>query len=60
MALKLHIKKAFDTMDWVFILDVLAAFGFDNKFITWVSTVLASAKLPISVNGKVVGYFSCK
>ncbi|XP_019455048.1 PREDICTED: uncharacterized protein LOC109356167 [Lupinus angustifolius] len=33
LAIKLDIKKDFDTMDWNFIIDTLKAFGFNHKFI---------------------------
>lgn len=32
LAMKIDIKKAFDTMDWRFLLKVLQALGFDAKF----------------------------
>lgn len=60
LALKIDIKKAFDTMDWHFLLKVLQTFGFHNTFCNWVKAILDSAKLSISVNGHSVGYFSCK
>lgn len=60
IALKIDIKKAFDTMDWNFLLKVLHKFGFDPIFCNWVKVVLESAKLSIGVNVKFVGYFSCK
>ncbi|XP_019450635.1 PREDICTED: uncharacterized protein LOC109352905 [Lupinus angustifolius] len=60
LALKLDVKKAFDTIDWRFLMDTLKAFGFHNSFIHWIEVILNSAKLSISVNGHTVGYFSCK
>lgn len=59
VALKLDICKAFDTLDWKFILDVLKAFGFCDKFCDWVSTILQSARLSFSVNGHAAGFISC-
>lgn len=60
IALTIDIKKAFDSLDWNFLLKVLHQFGFDPIFCNWVKTVLLSAKLSISVNGNLVGFFSCK
>lgn len=40
LALKIDIKKAFDTMDWDFLLTVLHRFGFHDKFYNWVSVIL--------------------
>ncbi|XP_019433790.1 PREDICTED: uncharacterized protein LOC109340533 [Lupinus angustifolius] len=33
LAIKLDIKKPFDTIEWTFLLDTLQAFGFNSKFI---------------------------
>ncbi|XP_019433239.1 PREDICTED: uncharacterized protein LOC109340119 [Lupinus angustifolius] len=59
LAMKLDIKKAFDTIDWTFLLDTLHAFGFNTKFIHWINTILDSAKLSIIVNGNNVCFFKC-
>lgn len=60
LALKIDITKAFDTVDWNFLLKVLDAFGFDPKLCKWVGVILHFAKLSIFVNGKAAGYFSCR
>lgn len=59
VALKIDIRKVFDSLDWNFLIKVLLAFGFDSKFCKLVETILFSSKLSISVNGKATGYFSC-
>ncbi|MCH92961.1 RNA-directed DNA polymerase (Reverse transcriptase), partial [Trifolium medium] len=59
IALKIDIQKAFDTIDWLFLLDVLHKFGFGNTFCDWISEILHSARLSVLVNGKSVGYFNC-
>ena len=59
MALKVDIAKAFDTLDWNFLLRVLKAFGFNDIFCNWIQSILASAKISISINGKLHGFFSC-
>lgn len=60
LAMKFDIKKAFNTIDWLFLLKVLSVFGFDAKFCSWVKTILKSAKLSFLVNGNTIGFFSCK
>jgi hypothetical protein len=60
LALKIDISKAFDTLNWGFLLKVLKAFSFCEKFCSWIDTILKSAKLSISINGKLNGFFSCK
>lgn len=60
LVLKLDIKKAFDTLDWDFLLQVLQAVGFNSTFYRWITTILNSAKLSFAVNGRSVGFISCK
>ncbi|KAH6832231.1 hypothetical protein C2S53_005580 [Perilla frutescens var. hirtella] len=59
MALKLDITKAFDTMQWSFLMWMMKIFGFPEKFCAWIHTILASARLSVLVNGSPKGYFSC-
>jgi hypothetical protein len=59
LAIKIDIAKAFDTLDWHFLLKVLKSFGFCETFCNWIQTILHSAKLSISINGKQEGFFSC-
>ena len=59
IALKFDICKAFDTLDWNFLVMVLSNFGFSNVFINWILVILKSARLSILVNGKAIGFFSC-
>jgi hypothetical protein len=59
LALKIDISKAFDTINWDFLLKVLNSFGFSSKFCDWISAILKSAKLSISINGQLHGFFSC-
>jgi hypothetical protein len=60
LALKIDISKAFDTLDWVFLLKVLQAFGFNATFCSWINSILNSARLSISINGSHEGYFKCR
>ncbi|KAF1871994.1 hypothetical protein Lal_00012213 [Lupinus albus] len=47
LAIKIDIKKAFDTMDWSFILDTL---NFNETFQNWIRVIMHSVKLYIIVN----------
>jgi len=60
LAFKVDISKAFDTLDWKFLLKVLHKFGFNNRFCSWINKILNLASLSISVNGKQNGYFKCR
>ncbi|XP_058742332.1 uncharacterized protein LOC131614798 [Vicia villosa] len=59
LAFKVDIAKAFDTLDWSFLLKVLHQFGFNNIFCDWISSILKSANLSININGALSGYFKC-
>ncbi|XP_019447270.1 PREDICTED: uncharacterized protein LOC109350495 [Lupinus angustifolius] len=59
LAIKIDIKKAFDTLDWDFLLLTLKQFGFNHKFGNWIKIILDSARLSINVNDKMVGFFKC-
>ncbi|PNX83757.1 ribonuclease H, partial [Trifolium pratense] len=57
--LKIDISKAFDTLDWSFLLKVLKQFGFNSTFCHWIEVILSSANLSISINGTLHGFFHC-
>ncbi|XP_057811401.1 uncharacterized protein LOC131025621 [Salvia miltiorrhiza] len=59
MACKVDIKKAFDTIRWEFIMQVLRANGYHETFINWISIIFKSARLSILYNGQLTGYFPC-
>ena len=57
--MKIDISKAFDTLDWKFLLTVLKCFGFNEKFCKWIEVILNSTTLSININGSQHGYFHC-
>ena len=59
IAIKVDIRKAFDTLDWKFLIAVLGKFGFNNLFCDWILAILRSARLSILVNGNAVGFIPC-
>lgn len=59
MVMKFDVRKAFHMLDWNFLLQVLKAFGFDEKFISWIHSIV-SANLSLSVNGSAAVFFDCK
>lgn len=48
MEIKYDIRKAFDTLEWSFILQVLNAFGFSDMFVQWIHSIMLSARLSIN------------
>ncbi|CAN1822766.1 Transposon TX1 uncharacterized 149 kDa protein [Linum perenne] len=58
--LKVDIMKAFDSVDWNFILTVLEGMNFPLQFIGWISQCLVTSRFRVCVNGSSVGYFAEK
>ncbi|GKD07500.1 reverse transcriptase domain, reverse transcriptase zinc-binding domain protein [Tanacetum coccineum] len=59
-AFKMDIQKAYDTVDWVFLKEVLHGFGFHNRMISWIMECVGSTSFSISINGVLHGYFKGK
>lgn len=51
LALKVDIRKAFDTLEWSFLLKVLRQFGFSDTFCNWIEVILEFETLSICING---------
>lgn len=49
--IKLDIAKAFDSVRWDYLLEVLRAMGFGHKWCNWISTLLATATTSVFLNG---------
>jgi hypothetical protein len=47
---KLDITKAFDTIDWAFLPEVLTKLGFGQRWITMISDLLGTASTRVVVN----------
>ncbi|GJR84895.1 RNA-directed DNA polymerase, eukaryota, reverse transcriptase zinc-binding domain protein [Tanacetum coccineum] len=56
-ALKIDIQKAYDTINWDFLAEVLGKFGFHQIRINWIMTCVTTTKFSICVNGEAHGYF---
>lgn len=59
-ALKVDIKKAFDTLSWQFLAEALRKMGFPVTFSNWVLKCISSCMLSVKVNGSLEGYFAAK
>jgi hypothetical protein len=49
--LKIDIAKAFDTISWPFLMDLLCHMGFSRRWINWISILLSTASTRILNNG---------
>lgn len=51
LLLKIDITKAFDSVAWPFLLELMAHMGFPPAWLDWTSMLLSSASTKISMNG---------
>ncbi|GJQ89910.1 RNA-directed DNA polymerase, eukaryota, reverse transcriptase zinc-binding domain protein [Tanacetum coccineum] len=56
-ALKIDLQKAYDTVSWAFLEEILRQFGFHDQMVGWIMTRVSSSAFSICVNGQVHGYF---
>ena len=59
-AVKIDVSKAFDSVQWSFLLTVLEALNFPVKFIVWIRKCIELASFSVQVNGELAGYFNSK
>ncbi|XP_074271245.1 uncharacterized protein LOC141595173 [Silene latifolia] len=58
--IKVDIRKAFDSLQWSFIENMLTALKFPPQFISWIMGCLTSSWISIKLNGSVHGFFQGK
>jgi hypothetical protein len=58
MAIKIDIEKAFDKMEWNFILAILSKLGFHSTWINWIRIYITSPSFSILINGSPYGHFN--
>jgi len=58
MALKIDMEKAFDRMEWSFLLAILAKLGFHPTWINWIRICVTSPSFSILINGSPFGFFT--
>ncbi|GJS48187.1 RNA-directed DNA polymerase, eukaryota, reverse transcriptase zinc-binding domain protein [Tanacetum coccineum] len=57
-ALKIDIQKAYDTVSWDFLENIMIKFGFHPVMVNWIMTCVKTTKFSICVNGEAHGYFN--
>ncbi|GKB96689.1 RNA-directed DNA polymerase, eukaryota [Tanacetum coccineum] len=58
LVLKVDFTKAYDSVRWDFLLDVLYAFGFGSRWCKWIRGIFSSKMASILVNGSPTNEFS--
>ncbi|WKA02930.1 hypothetical protein VitviT2T_021076 [Vitis vinifera] len=51
LLLKMDIKKAFDHVNWDFLMDVMSKMGFGHRWINWIKWCCSMATFSILING---------
>lgn len=59
-AMQIDISKAFDSVQWSFLLNTLEALGLQEKFRRWIALCVTSASFSVQVNRELAGYFQSK
>lgn len=57
-SLNVDIMKAFDSISWNFLIQLLQALDFLHTFVHWIDECVTSPKYSINLNGQAVGFFS--
>ncbi|XP_057953116.1 uncharacterized protein LOC131147628 [Malania oleifera] len=55
--LKIDLKKAYDSVSWAFLEDMLKNLNFPKRMISWVMECVSTASYLVSVNGRLNGFF---
>ncbi|GFZ07066.1 hypothetical protein Acr_19g0000030 [Actinidia rufa] len=58
--MKVDLRKAYDTVNWNFLEDVLSGLGFPALFIQWIMQCVSTTSYSISINGSLHGFFKGK
>jgi retron-type reverse transcriptase len=56
-ALKIDLKKAFDTVRWDYIIAGLHAISLPQELISWITTCITTVHYTININGELHGFF---
>ncbi|KAL0444858.1 UNVERIFIED_CONTAM: LINE-1 reverse transcriptase [Sesamum latifolium] len=56
-AMKVDLQKAYDTVEWDFLLATLQLYGFPPTFIKWIEECVTTCSFSVCLNGTIHGFF---
>ncbi|KAG5564631.1 hypothetical protein RHGRI_000728 [Rhododendron griersonianum] len=56
-AIKMDLMKAYDSVHWDFVLDMMRVLDFPAQFISWVQVCITSPMFSVVINGELKGFF---
>lgn len=57
VVIKVDFEKAYDKINWAYLLDILESRGFGTKWLKWIKEWLISSQSCININGELTSYF---
>ena len=57
MVCKLDIEKAYDSISWEFLYQVMNRMGFGNRWLSWIKWCISTASFSVLFNGSPTGFF---
>ena len=57
MVCKLDMEKAYDSISWEFIYQVMGRMGFSSRWLSWIKWCISTASFLVLVNGSPAGFF---
>ena len=54
---KIDIEKAYDHLNWEFVLEVMRRKGFGQRWLSWISWCMSTTSFSILINGASAGFF---
>ena len=57
MVCKLDIEKAYDSISWEFLYQVMGRMGFNSRWLSWIKWCISTASFSVIINGSPVGIF---